>query len=170
VCGVPLRPVINPTGRKLFVSCRASNTLAIIDTRREALARLIKVGGQPAPPTLAPGGKAFVPLETDGRVAVVRTKRGTVIDRIAVGDAPTTATLNRTGRLLFVPNTASASVSVINVARSQVIRTISTQPRPIQVLAGRDPLVITESGYVQSLASPQPAPPEQGGARPGAPD
>jgi hypothetical protein len=42
-------------------------------------------------------------------------------------------------------------VSVINLRRQVVTRTISTDPSPVQVLLGSSPLVITESGIVQSL-------------------
>ena len=162
VCGVPLRPVMSPKGQFMFVSCRESGTLAIIDTQREALMRLVKVGNEPAPPTFVSGKQVFVPLEADDQVAVVRIPRGIVTDRIAVGEAPTTATLNRTGRLLFVPNTGGSSVSVINVVQGKVSRTIDTQPKPVQVILGSEPMVISETGFLQTLTprTAEPPPPD----------
>jgi DNA-binding beta-propeller fold protein YncE len=84
-------------------------------------------------------------------VAVVKIPRGIVTDRIAVGEAPTTATLNRTGRLLFVPNTGGSSVTVINVVQGKVSSTIATQPKPVQVILGPQPMVLSESGFLQNL-------------------
>jgi YVTN family beta-propeller protein len=166
--------VLAPSSARLYVSCRESGVVAVIDVSRLALARVIKVGRQPAPVTVVPGGqRLLVPLGGEDVVAVVDPARGRVTKRIPVGPEPITAVLAPGGGQALVPDTGGRTVTVLSLARMRAASTWRTGRSPRYVLPLAAPLVVTEGGQVSVFrraadlrGTARHAPPERGGADP----
>lgn len=69
--------------------------------------------------------------ETAGKVLVLDPSSLATIASINVGRAPAEVTFSKDGRLAFVGNTGSASISVINVSSRNVVKTIGVGASPV---------------------------------------
>jgi YVTN family beta-propeller protein len=69
--------------------------------------------------------------ETAGAVLVLDPSSLDTIQRIDVGKTPAEVTFSADGLLAFVANTGSASVSVVDVASRQVVKTIGVGASPV---------------------------------------
>jgi YVTN family beta-propeller protein len=140
-------------GRRLYVALNMNNSLAEIDLARRAVAYEIPVGNAPHS-VIVDGAKAYVtneggrkaeasdftnpsagtPIVADpntgrpvsGTVSVVDLNTRKVTGSISVGLHPTKMLLHE--GYLFVANTNSDTVSVIDTRRLAVIKTIAIQP------------------------------------------
>jgi YVTN family beta-propeller protein len=142
-------------GSKLYVAINGNNTLGVIDTATDELVKEIPVGNAPREVVIA-GGKAFVSDQggrksaagdttnnsdgtaivsdpstgaaTTGTVSVVNLGSETVSDTINVGLSPDSETLD--GSTLFVTNSNSDTVSVIDTKNDGVTQTFNVEPLP----------------------------------------
>lgn len=83
---------------------------------------------------------AYVGGERDGVVDVVDLNAGRVKKSIRVGASPVQLLLNKSQSRLFVANSASDTVSVIDTAVGRVIDTILLRPSDLSGLPGAGPL------------------------------
>ena len=146
---------LSADGSKLYVAINGNNTLGVIDTATNALVKEIPVGNAPREVVIA-GDKAFVsdqggrkavgsdttnnsngtPIVSDpstgaattGTVSVVNLSSETVGDTIDVGLSPDSETLD--GSALFVTNSGSDTVSVIDTKTDGVTQTFNVEPLP----------------------------------------
>jgi YVTN family beta-propeller protein len=142
-------------GSKLYVALNGNNTLGVIDTATDELVKEIPVGNAPREVVIA-GSKAFVsdqggrkpvagdttnnsdgtPIVSDastgaattGTVSVVNLASEAVSDTIDVGLSPDSETLD--GSTLFVTNSNSDTVSVIDTKNDGVTQTFNVEPLP----------------------------------------
>ena len=144
---------LSPDGRRLYVALNMNNSLAVIDLASNAVVSEIPMGNAPHS-VLVEGARAYVTNEggqpatgsqytnlsagtpmvadpktgrpTTGSVSVVDLNSDKVVASISVGLHPTAMLSHE--RLLFVANTNSDSVSVIDTRNLVVIKTITIQP------------------------------------------
>ena len=90
-------------------------------------------------------GKAYVGSERDGVVDVVDLNRRAVTKSIRTGSAPVGMILNRDQTRLFVANSGSDTVSVIDTSADRVIDTITVRPAELRGLPGAGPLGLSLS-------------------------
>src|ERR1700712_801983 len=151
---LPGKAVYSPDGKALYVPVNGQNTVVALDPATGAVRQTWKVGI--APRELAfvgtklyvsnEGGRVAKPGETTinsygtqvpadpfygtsttGTLSVIDTAAASAAVRsIAVGLHPTA--LYVSGKTLFVANTNSDTVSVVNTAKDKVVQTITTQP------------------------------------------
>lgn len=144
---------LSEDGKTLYVVLNRNNTLAVFDLATRTVMREIKVGnaphtvivhgrrayvsnqgGRPAKPgdfTNDSSGTPIVAHEesgyaTTGTVSVVDLDAGAEVKTIEVGLHPTALLMN--DRRLFVANSNSDTVSVIDVERERVAKTINIKP------------------------------------------
>lgn len=84
--------------------------------------------------------KAYVASERDGLLDVIDIKAQVVSKKIHVGAAPVGLLLNNSQSKLFVANSSSDTVSIINTATDKVTATISLRPNQLRGLPGAQPL------------------------------
>ena len=127
----PLRMVLDADGRWLYVTCEASDTVAVVDARRGQLAAEIPVGRHPIGVALHPSGQwLYVGNWLDDSVSVIRLSDRQVIATVPVGDEPHGLLTDATGRHLYVLNTSTDDISVID---TQLLREVK------RLEAGRNP-------------------------------
>ena len=89
--------------------------------------------------------KAYVGSERDGVVDVVDLNSHSVTKSIKTGNAPVGMILNRGQTRLFVANSGSDTVSVIDTSADRVIDTITVRPADLRGLPGAGPLGLSLS-------------------------
>jgi YVTN family beta-propeller protein len=77
----------------------------------------------------------YASLFADNKVAVIDTQSLSVLTEIPVGASPTGLSVSPDGAWLFVANTNSNSISMIDTTTNQVVKTITTASRPRFVIA-----------------------------------
>jgi len=113
----PLNLALSPDGRRLYVACEASHTLAVIDVPARRTIAEIPVGRQPTSVAFHPDGtRVYVSNRLDDSVSVVDVASGKVSATIPVGDEPHGVLTDRAGKLLYVLNASSDSISVVDTA------------------------------------------------------
>ena len=165
----------SPDGSTLYAALNGQNTVAALDPTTGAIEHTWNVGIAPRELTFVrgllyvsnEGGRQAQPGDTTmgsyGTQVPANGYRGTsttgtvsVIDpanpsatvgSIAVGLHPTA--MYRTGNALFVANTNSDTVSVIDTTTNQVVQTIGTQPWP-ESAVGYEPdgIALTQDGHL----------------------
>ena len=143
-------------GQTLYIALNMNNTLGVVDLAGRRLAAEIPVGNAPAAVALS-GGKAYVANQggrpadevdrtndsggTDivadpttggvagGTISIVDLAAGREVGAISVGLQPSALLLH--GEYLFVANTNSDTISVVDTATDEVVKTI-----PVQVFPG----------------------------------
>jgi YVTN family beta-propeller protein len=120
-------------------------TLGVFDTRTGKVLKRVSLPGFPLATAAVTRGadadrKVYVTSERDGVVAVVDPEAGSVVRNIAVGHQPSGLALDREQRRLFVANSGSDTVSVINTRTDRVDRTILVRPDHARGLAGATPV------------------------------
>ncbi|MEO8180695.1 MAG: bifunctional YncE family protein/alkaline phosphatase family protein [Deltaproteobacteria bacterium] len=142
-------------GKQLVVALNRNNSLAVVDLQTRVVVREIPVGNAPHAVVVV-GRKAYVSNQAgrpataqdftqdssgtaivasvrsgyaaSGTVSIVDLARGVVTKSIEVGLQPTA--LLASGERLFVANSNSDSVSIIDLASQRVIKTLATTPFP----------------------------------------
>ena len=151
---LPGKAVYSPDGKTLYVPVNGQNTVMALEPVTGAVRHTWNVGIAPRELAFAgnklyvsnEGGRSAKPGETTinsygtqvpadayygtsttGTLSVINTSAtSTSVKSIAVGLHPTA--LYVSGKTLFVANTNSDTVSVINTAKDKVVQTINTQP------------------------------------------
>jgi len=144
---------LSEDGKTLYICLNRSNTLGVFDLASRQVVKEIPIGNAPTNVVVS-GDKAYVsnrggrpahegdftvdssgtPIVADkesayaitGTVSVVDLKGGVEVRTVEVGLHPTALLLD--GRRLFVANTNSDTVSIIDVATDKVIKTIAVRP------------------------------------------
>jgi YVTN family beta-propeller protein len=165
----------SPDGSTLYAALNGQNTIVALDPNTGTAERTWNGGIAPRELTFV-GGKLYVsneggrqahagdatmgsygtPVPADGYLGTSTT--GTVsvidpanpsaaIDSIPVGLHPTA--MYRSGRALFVANTNSDTVSVIDTTTDQVVQTIETKPWPSSAVGYEpDGIALTRDGHL----------------------
>lgn len=119
----PLNPSLSPDGRRLYVPCLYSGAVSVIDTEKDLVVDTIKIDGMPSAVTVDPGGKLiYVSDRLNNNVWVMDAGTGTVVNKHVVGSAPSNLML--IDGFLYVLNTHSSTLSVIDVKKEEDVRSI----------------------------------------------
>jgi YVTN family beta-propeller protein len=165
----------SPDGSTLYAAINGQNTVVALDPDTGAIEHTWNVGIAPRELSFA-GGKLYVSNEggrqaqagdttlgsygtqvpadgylgtsTTGTVSVIDTADpSAAVGSIAVGRHPTA--MYQSGNALFVANTNSDTVSVIDTSTDQVVQTIETQPWPSSAVGYEpDGIDVTEDGHL----------------------
>jgi YVTN family beta-propeller protein len=167
--------VYSPDGSTLYAAFNGQNTVAAIDPSTGVVEHTWNVGiaprglafvgnklyvsdeggrqAKPGETTMGSYGSAvpangYLGTSTTGEVSVINTADPTAaVGSIAVGLHPTA--MYATGKALFVTNTNSDTVSVIDSAKDQVVQTIETRPWPSSTVGYEpDGLDLTKDGHL----------------------
>jgi YVTN family beta-propeller protein len=161
-------PVFSPDGKTAYVAVNGQNRVVAIDTATGTIQRswavgnaprdMVKVGnklyisnegGRPAKPGDTTINSYNTQVPADPNTGATTTGTVSVIDlanpaaapaSIDVGLHPTT--LYAKNGALFVTNTATNNVSVIDTSKDKVVQTIATQPWP-EASVGYEPTAVT---------------------------
>lgn len=131
-----------------------ASSISVLDTESKVLKREIAVPGFPydvvAITTGPKAGHVFVSCERDGFVVDIDPS-GDKVRQIKVGAGPTNLLLDKAQSRLFVSNSASDTLSVIDTASDKVTDTVLLRPTEFRNLPGATPLGLTLSHDEKSL-------------------
>ena len=147
--------LILPNNRWAYVSNSGSGDVSVLDLVGGQRVASIPVGPSPGSMAPTPDGRfVFVADDTANEVAVIDTVSRAVTARIAVGATPVQVNVAPDGRYAYVVNhdeSPMGTISVIDVNRSQVVKTLEVglQPNQFAILPNlRAYVVNTESDSV----------------------
>ncbi|MFB9836976.1 alkaline phosphatase family protein [Actinoallomurus acaciae] len=168
------QPVFAPDGKTVYSAVNGQNRVVAIDTATGAIQQSWNVGNAPRG-MVRVGNKLYVSNEggrpakagdttinsyntqvpadpktgatTTGTVSVIDLANPAAVRSIDVGLHPTA--LYAANGALFVPNTASNDVSVIDPSKDKVVQTIATRPWP-EASVGYEPdaVTLTRNGHL----------------------
>jgi YVTN family beta-propeller protein len=128
---------VTPDNGLVYVTNSASNSVSVIETASNTVVATIPVGSKPQGIAVAPDGlEVWVVNRTSNNVSIIDTAGpdsdmynpdtyNTVVDTIGVGSNPFTLAFTPDGGRVYVSNTSSSSVSVIDTSINTVIKTIT---------------------------------------------
>ncbi|HTL09477.1 MAG TPA: beta-propeller fold lactonase family protein [Chitinophagaceae bacterium] len=118
---------IDDQAQTLYVVTKENNSLYIVDLRTKKITKQLPIGGEGYTCLLSPNKKElYISCWGCDMVKIFDTKTLSFTGEIKVGDNPNDLCLNKKGRLLYVANANDNSVSVIDLAKKQVIETFNT--------------------------------------------
>lgn len=135
---------ISPNGKEAYVANLKGGTVSVIDTEARREVAKIPAGKGPAQVGFTPDGRlAFVSLSEENKVAVIDPGTRKVTRKVSVGTVPIQVYATPDSRLLFVANQGmkknpGRTVSVIDLATFEVVKTLETAPGAHGVVVGRD--------------------------------
>ncbi len=138
-------------GRTLFAAnnetgpqTNLQGSLSIIDVPGRKLKTDVTVGGYPfavAAITRGPNAdkKVYAASERDGLVQVVDPREPGLVGNVRVGEQPQGVLLNKDHSRLYVANSGSDTVSVLDTAIDRVVKTFLIRPDDVRGLPGSTP-------------------------------
>ncbi|MCK4814571.1 carboxypeptidase regulatory-like domain-containing protein, partial [bacterium] len=148
----PVRCLVSPDGKYLFVSCVGAGadsiTVIDLDAGSEIEGSPIFVGTDPQGMAIA-NNKLYVANEWDNNVSVIDIDPASsnrwlkLAYNITVGDSPEDLATNQDGSFVYVVNSGSDTVSVIDTATDQVINSLTVGDYPFHMAASGNMLYVT---------------------------
>ena len=123
----PMGIAIRSDGREVYTANSRGNTVSVIDTTTLSVIATIPTGGVwPSElVTTADGTKCFVVNRNSDNVSVIDTATGSVSTIIQVGHRPFISRISPDQTKLYVSDTRSTTVTVINISSLTVAATIA---------------------------------------------
>jgi YVTN family beta-propeller protein len=111
----PFGLAITRDGRVLCVACEESNSLILLDTKKQIVIAEIEIEYQPHDVCLAPDDAfAYVTNRGSDTLSVIDVKTKKVLKTIPVGDEPHGVVTNSSGSRIYVANAGTCDISVID--------------------------------------------------------
>jgi YVTN family beta-propeller protein len=124
--GKPNRVVFHPDGRTAWVVYDKSHDLGVVDAESRKLLRRVKVGGNPYNLNFTPDGRHLLVLDwasdTSTDEVIFYDLQAQKIDgRVEVSTWPAHSVFSRDGRVLYVSGETAGDLTVIDVARREIV-------------------------------------------------
>ena len=114
-----------PDWRHLYVPNLGSNTLSLLDTATDEIAKHVIVGKGPEGAAVHPSGAfLYVANQEENSLYVLSTEHHGLLARQALGETPVRLVFSPDGRLAFTANRTSNDVSVIDTERHWEVKRI----------------------------------------------
>ena len=167
----PVGIVASADGRQIYVANSDSDTISVIDTIRNRVAHTISnFGDGPAELALFPARQRLYATNPKAdNISVIDTVSRTVIGNISVGKRPCCIVVDKGTRNMYVTNTGSHTISVIDMYEDNyeraVKKTIAVGLNPTGMVIHQDELYVANSGsnsiYVMDIPLEPPYTPKK---------
>jgi YVTN family beta-propeller protein len=137
----PAQMAVSPDRRSVYVANTGSDTVSVLDTTNNTIARTIALSRGSGPIGVALGANGRYLYTADGgsnRVSVLDTRAGRVVGSVRVGTQPLSVAAAPDGKTVYSANSGSGDVSVIDARTNRVVRTIPTGRFPSGVAVTPD--------------------------------
>jgi YVTN family beta-propeller protein len=124
--GKPNRVVFHPDGKTAWVVYDKSHDLAIVDAEARKLVKRVKIGGNPYNLNFSADGRHLLVLDwssdTSNDEIIFYDLQAEKIDgRVEVSTWPAHSVLSRDGKLLYVSGETAGDLTVIDMARREIL-------------------------------------------------
>jgi YVTN family beta-propeller protein len=137
----PAQMAVSPDHRSVYIANTGSNTVSVLNTADNTIARNIALprGSRPIGVAVSPSGRYL--YTADGRanrVSVLDTRAGRLVTSVRVGTQPLSVAVAPDGKTVYAANSGSGDVSVIDARTNRVARAIPTGRFPSGVAVTPD--------------------------------
>lgn len=115
----PQHLALSPDGARLYVANSGSDDVSIIDTAGDTVVATGRTGRRPLLPCVASDGSLFLPSGPDETLAALDAE-GRPLATLPVGSSPHDVAVSPDARWAYQPNTASHSLTIVDV-RSRAV-------------------------------------------------
>ena len=130
---------IQPGTDKLYYPMREDNRVLVIDTKTDAITKIIPLPGGPVGVGFAPNGDVWIHNDGDGKVHVIDSKVDSVVKVLAnVGTGAGRMAVSSDGKWAASTHGTSQDVALINASTKEVAATIKVGRGPAFPLFSRD--------------------------------
>ncbi|MCE9634900.1 MAG: hypothetical protein K8T90_04270 [Planctomycetes bacterium] len=155
----PVDLAADPRGRLVYAACGAFQRVAIVDAESAVLLRFIAVPGDATGVAVSPKGDLLaVSLDDQKAIVFVDPAEDRIVGRVEVGLEPKGLAFNADGTLVFVANSGSGTVSVVDVAARTERLTAPAGRDPYRVAVSRDGARAAVVARMASLTTPEQVP------------
>jgi len=135
--GYPYACLIEPNGKRAFVSLWAKAAVAVVDLESNKLVQLWPTAAHPTELVLAPNGKAlYVACANSTQVAVLDPATGNSLQTInaalypqaPVGNTPNSLAITPDGEMLFIANADANNLAVFNIVDAKAAKPLGFIP------------------------------------------
>lgn len=138
---------LNDDDTVAFVTNKDAGTLSMIDVRKLAVLKELRVGSQPTAIAYSSLGKTvYVANEGDGNIVAVGGAGHNILARIEGDPGMRSVRISPDGRFGFAVNTAKSAVHVFDLSTNRVIHTVAGGPGADQVTFSRQFAYIRAAG------------------------
>jgi len=137
----PAHMAVSLDGKWVYVANTGSNTVSVLNTRNNTVAKTIALprASRPLGVALSPSGRYLYTADGgSNRVSVVDTQAQRIGTSVRVGTQPLSVAVAPDGKTVYVANSGSGDVSAIDARTNRVVRTIPTGGFPSAVAVTRD--------------------------------
>jgi YVTN family beta-propeller protein len=137
----PAQMAVSPDRRSVYIANTGSDTVSVLNTGDNTIARTIALPSGSAPVDVAVGSKGRYLYTANGgsdRVSVLDTRARRVVASVRVGTQPLSVAVAPDGKTVYAANSGSGDVSVIDAATKRVVRAIPTGRFPSGVAVTPD--------------------------------
>jgi uncharacterized protein (TIGR03437 family) len=142
------RIAVNSAGSMAFVVEHALNAVAVIDLKTYRVLGQVNVGRGPVSVSIV-GNRAFVVNQDSDSVTAIDIQSLVPLATIAVGRAPSAISVDTTRNRLLITNSASGTMSIINLSNLKVTSTVpltsNSRPLSVHILDSLDIAVLTDA-------------------------
>ncbi|MCX5756433.1 MAG: hypothetical protein NTX19_10025 [Gemmatimonadetes bacterium] len=122
---------IQPGTDKLYYPMREDNRVLVIDTKTDAITKIITIPGGPVGVGFAPNGDVWIHNDGDGTVHVIDSKRDSVVKMLKdLGQGAGRMAVSRDGKWAASTHGTSQDVALINAVTKEVAATIKVGRGP----------------------------------------
>jgi YVTN family beta-propeller protein len=137
----PAQIAVSPDRKSVYIANTGSNTVSVLNTDNNTIARTIALPPRSRPVDLAANPNGRYLYTADGgsnRVSVLDTRAMRVVASVRVGTQPLSVAATPDGNTVYVANSGSGDVSVIDTRTNRVVRAIPTGRFPSAVAVTPD--------------------------------
>jgi YVTN family beta-propeller protein len=125
----PAQMAVSPDRKSVYIANTGSNTVSVLNTDNNSIARTIALPPRSRPVDLAvsPNGRyLYIAGGGSNRVSVLDTRAKHVVASVRVGTQPLSIAAAPDGKTVYTANSGSGDVSVIDAQTNRVVRAIPT--------------------------------------------
>ena len=151
---------VYPDGYREFayVANRLGDTVSVLDLVYLRPDRTLQVGEAPVAEAVNPKRDEIYVVNSQpgaaaGSVSVIDTQKNSVVATIPVHREPASISVDATGRLAYVANTGSNSVSIVDLEARRAIGQVKTADRPEDAVIAPDGRTLVVTSRVNGITS-----------------
>lgn len=134
----PLNITVSPKGDRLYVTAQDGDALLIVDPDQRKVISKIEVGKFPHSVVLSKDSKtAYVSNQWSYNIYVIDLEKNLITDTLIAGIGPAGMVIDEENNL-YVANTYSSDMSIINLNTGEEIRRLMTGNRPMSIALSPD--------------------------------